>query len=416
MFERKIIIGKPVFSNGRYTIPFEVPSELASCFKVDSFWFESPDAGVVPDSIAVVPAVANLLPFSWVFDCMLEVGELDKVFYDAIPKIKKGYIDMLQNLTLRGGLEVASVDVEHSNDLEKSYNAPLLLFSGGVDAWCTLVRHVQERPRIVSIWGADIRSYNDSGWDIVQGHSMSVARSFDLSYSFVKSNFREMLDYQILSDCLKDFGTEYGWWHDLQHGIGLLSLTVPLAYATNAPRTYIASSFFEGDKGKYVCASDPTIDNVFAAGPTRGFHDGYELTRQNKIEAIVDFAESSNNEVNLRVCFHVQSGHNCCSCEKCGRTILGIYAAGGNPADFGFRYSFVKLALLSFKMRFFYIMRLENYVPIQNASRLPSSKIPRVFHWIIRRDLCQICTNDFKRKWRRFHACLADCYHGLVSR
>lgn len=51
----------------------------------------------------------------------------------------------------------------------------------------------------------------------------------------------------------------------------------------------------------YVCASDPTIDNYFAVADCRAFHDGYELTRQNMVDTIVQYAKGTAAQVSLRV-------------------------------------------------------------------------------------------------------------------
>ena len=408
-----IVIGNPIYKNGRYEIPFTAPKALQPFFRSSSFWLECSDAGEVPESIAVVPAVANLIPFAWVFDCTLEVARLDKAFYDAIPRIKKGYVDMLPKLDLKGGLEVDSIVRDTGNCEAK--DSPLMLFSGGVDAWCTLVRHVNEKPHLVSIWGADIGCDNVEGWSIVNDHSKTVADSFGLSYSYVKSNLREMIDYRALDDYLDNRNTGYNWWHELQHGIGMLSLTVLLAFVVDAPRTYIASTFFSGDKGCYTCASDPTIDNKFEAGLMRGVHDGYELTRQDKIGTIVAYSSHADVPVNLRVCFHTQTGGNCCRCEKCGRTILGIYAAGGDPCNFGFSYTPVKLALLSFRMKHFYQMKIAHYRYIKEDALKHKKGIPVCFSWIFSDNLEYICDNGFKQGWDRFHKFGANLYHKMVG-
>lgn len=408
-----ITISRPVMKDGCCIIPFILPDKLKSYFRISSFQFECPDASEVPESIAVVPAVANLLPFAWVYDCVLSVGSLDETFYEAIPDIKHGYANMLSKLDLKGSLDVGSI-VDNRGD--RPCGSPLLLFSGGVDAWCTLIRHIDEQPHLVSVWGADIRCENTTGWSLVDAHSKEVAGSFDISYSFVKSNLRDMINYRALDNSLELRTAGYNWWHDVQHGIGLLSLTVPLAYETGAPRTYIASSFYAGDRGKYTCASDPTIDNHFAAGPMNGFHDGYELTRQDKIQTIVDYSLETGSPINLRVCFHVQSGRNCCRCEKCGRTLLGIFAAGGDPRAFGFEYSFAKLLLLSLRMRFFYRMKMVTYRYIQQAALTRRKNIPRCFSWLFSDRLETICDNGFKRGWERFHKFGAGFYHKLSGR
>lgn len=410
---KMIYVGRPICENGRYIIPFKLPQELYPYFREHSFWFECPDAGEVPGSIAAVPAVANLIPFAWVFDCVLQIETLDRSFYEAIPKIKQGYIDMLPRLSLGGKLKVGNLV---DNNIE-ACGRPLLLFSGGVDAWCTLVRHVDERPRLVSIWGADIRSNNVAGWSQVDSHSRAVADSLDIAYSYVRSNLREMISYRPLENAtlLKKAG--YAWWHDIQHGIGLLSLTAPLGYSEKSRCVYIASSNTEKDRGSYVCASDPTIDNYFASGSLVGVHDAYELTRQGKIDEIVRYAAGALRQINMRVCYHVETGRNCCRCEKCARTILEILAAGGDPRDFGFGYSPGQFDLLMWRMKHFFRLTYPFYYhDIAEAVRARGIELPPSARWVLSGNIDLICDNKFKRGWERFHRLGSDIYHKLLGR
>lgn len=414
MSERVISIGKPVYNNDRCEVAFELPPDLRPFFRTTSFWFECPDAGEVPESIAIIPAVANLIPFAWVFGCELEVASLDKAFYDSIPEIKLGYINMLPKLQIGGTLKVGTVVCNSGNP---ATGRPLLLFSGGVDAWCSFVHHVDERPHLVSIWGSDIPTDNDLGWDVVDRHSKTVAESFNLSYSHVRSNLREMIDYRVLDSSPEMTEAGYKWWHELQHGIGLLSLAAPLGYATGAPIVYIASSFTARDKGTYVCASDPTIDNHFAVGSLRAIHDGYELTRQDKVDSIVRYAQAGNKSLQLRVCYHVSSGRNCCRCEKCARTILEILAAGGRPEQFGLDCPPWKFNILMWRMK--HVFRLTYpmfYYEVAAAVRERNIKLPKSAEWVLSDNLDEVCDNDFKRAWERFHNFGAGLYYKLIGR
>ena len=75
-------------------------------------------------------------------------------------------------------------------------------------------------------------------------------------------------------------------------------------------------------------------DNFIKYASGNVFHDAYELTRQEKVKVVTDYYSQIKQTVNIRVCFKEEE--NCCQCEKCLRTIFGIFAEGGNPRDFGF--------------------------------------------------------------------------------
>lgn len=406
-----IEVGAPILKGGRYSIPFSVPDKLRSFFRSDAFWFECPDAGEVPESIAVVPAVANLLPFAWVFDCELRVGSIDKDFYEAVPEIKHGYDDMAVDLVLKGSFFAEQiVDISFVDEC----GSPLSLFSGGVDAWCTLARHSSENPHLVTVWGADVDCENESGWKMVDEHSASVSRDCGLDYSYVRSNFRSMINYRVLDNSSLMTACDYHWWYYLQHGIAIIGLAAPLAYTYKAPRIYIASSNTEMDK-PYVCASDPIIDNRFAVAGCHAFHDGYELTRQGKVDVIVRYAAAEGSpKCGLRVCYHVQSGKNCCRCEKCARTIMEILAADGDPRTFGFNYTPLQFAILMWRME--HIFRLiypEFYFEIASVVKERGVCLPKSARWVLADDLASVCDNKFKREWEKFHMFWANLYHVL---
>lgn len=43
-------------------------------------------------------------------------------------------------------------------------------FSGGVDAFSTLISHIDETPELFTLWGNDILYDNQSGWKNVEKH------------------------------------------------------------------------------------------------------------------------------------------------------------------------------------------------------------------------------------------------------
>lgn len=208
-------------------------------------------------------------------------------------------------------------------------------FSGGVDAYTTLFRHIQEEPALITIWGADIKLSDETGWLRVKSHIMDTAKEMGLDALFIKSNFRLMIQEGELGKLVKESGD--GWWHGFQHGIGIIGHAAPLAYLCGWNFVYIASSFAESMKGNYTCASDPLIDNYVEYCGCKTVHDGYEMDRQEKVRYLVS-QEAKGRGVPLRVCWESLGGGNCCRCEKCYRTILEIVSEGGDPNLYGFQW------------------------------------------------------------------------------
>ena len=115
--------------------------------------------------------------------------------------------------------------------------------------------------------------------------------------------------------------------------MAFISIAIPLAYQNKVKNIYIASSFAIGNPGK--CASYPTTDIEFKFASKGGcIHDAFELSRQAKVQYLVDYQKESGEPYPVRVCSF--NDRNCCECEKCFRTILEIIAENGNIRDFGF--------------------------------------------------------------------------------
>jgi len=331
----KIIVKNIDVKDNKICVRFDVSGsdEWLNCFVEpyeDVIEYNVNVAGT-PDSVAVIPFVSNLLPVIWLFDAELCVDELDEEFCNCIQDVKKGFCDMYYDYKF-GGKVTANKLIKNHSESDKS----LVLFSGGVDAFHTVISHIDEKPYLASVWGADMYIDNVNGWANIEAHIKDSAEKLNLESIIIKSNFREYLSYSYLTDFVKQVREKVEWYHDFQHGPVLICLTAPLAYTLGIGKVYIASSFSPELIGNYTCASDPTMDNYYHFCDTNVIHFGFEYNRQGKIHEICEFNSTHNNIINLRVCWNDYNGGNCCLCEKCIRTSLAIIAEGKNPADYGF--------------------------------------------------------------------------------
>ena len=338
----------------------------------------------VPDSLAVIPALCNLLPIAWVYDLKIVIPELDSVFYASIPNMLNGYKIMYPNFKF-GGNVTALKQVKNEYKTSKVG----VLFSGGVDATTTAFRHIDERPDIITVLGSDVRLDDLEGIKNINTFNSGFSRRYDLNYERVKSTFRTFLDEKKLQESEKLAVHNYGWWHEFQHGIGLIGLAAPLAFVNGYRVVYIASSYHPSQWGKYTCASDPVIDNQLKYGMTKTVHDGYKLTRQDKIKYICKFVSDRGEAPYLRVCWESSGGTNCCNCEKCRRTYLAILAEKNNPKDFGLDFSqrdykkMVKWCLEHLPYNFSYTAQ-EYYPAIQEAflKNYNEENMPKGLGWL----------------------------------
>jgi hypothetical protein len=201
------------------------------------------------------------------------------------------------------------------------------------------------------------------------------------------------------------------WWHEFQHGIGIIGHAAPLAYIYNSEAVYIASTFTEKEKGKVTCASDPSIDNYVKLGGSRVLHDGYEFNRQNKIKNICDYINSKNFKIALRVCWQSSGGKNCNHCEKCYRTILAILIEGYNPNDYGFFYD--KKINLKLKKHIKYKFQLDNaqiklWDDIKNRLAQDSTILQKrpELNWILNTNFDKINRNPIKPIYNIARRCI----------
>jgi hypothetical protein len=340
--KNKIIINEIIVEEFLIKVVYEVVGEWKKYFSEEVFfWYEYSSSILnTPKSIAVIPFLCNILPIAWICDAEINLEEVDKTFYDSIEQFKVGYIQMYKNINFKGHLYFKKI-IDNFYDYKKT---SATLFSGGVDAFSTLISNFNEKPDLITIWGADIHINNEKGWNNTINQIEKTSKDFGLKTIYIKSNFRLIINESRLDQLVKKSGD--GWWHGFQHGIGLIGHSAPYAYKENIQKIYIASSFTVLDKGIVTCASDPSIDNFLKFGSTNVSHDGYEYTRQKKVENICEFSRNENKKLFLRVCFKTSTGENCCRCEKCYRTMFSILAEGGEPNDFGFQYESRNLGII----------------------------------------------------------------------
>lgn len=354
------------------------------------------DVTAVPVGIAIIPLLANILPMAWVYDAVVEAPICDADFLACLPEVKHGYEEMYPTMRFGGELRVNAVE-----ENRRPTEGALCFFSGGMDAFNTLIQHVQERPALLTIRGADVKLDDAEGWSRVRAHGEEVAEDFDVEFHEVASTFRTFLREGILDKRVSESGD--GWWHGFQHGLGLIGHAAPIAHLLGKETVYIASSFTAEDAGT-TCASDPSIDNHVRFCGARVVHDGYDFSRQDKARNIVRFSQETGTPIKLRVCWESEGGSNCCTCEKCGRTILELISEGADPRDYGFQYSNGKFDYLMRKLHYYLIIHYPQfYRDIARAAKENGVTLPRSAHWVLSPNVERICSNTRKRVLNRMY-------------
>ena len=325
---------KPIINKNRIDYSISVEGSWDKCFFTDHEFFVEYDCGIetCPNSIAIIPLLSTILPVAWLENATVIVDELDEDFYECLDTVKDNYKFMIPQLDFRGKLIVKQVV---RNKVNYAKNNTICLYSGGVDATSTMLHNIDYKPTILTIWGTDMYMEDTVAWEKVKKENQETADKFKIPFSYLKSSFRDLLNESYLTQMYGSV-VRGNWWHDFQHGIALLGLVAPYAYMNDFCNVKIASSYSAKDREKVVCASVPFIDeNVKFCGCTI-YHDGFYMSRMDKVKQILRYAEKNNCKFKLRVCLQEITGENCCLCEKCARTLFAVIANCCDPANFGF--------------------------------------------------------------------------------
>ena len=360
--KNKFIIDKVYAKNNKiyYEYKLEGEENFKKIFWLGEFFSVEYNETIeeVPESILVIPLLCNILPIIWVNNATVYLKEVDKTFYKAIGEIKKGYKNMLPYIDFKGKVKAKK---KIKNQYEVT-NRKATFFSGGVDSYSTLIRNMQEKPDLITIWGADIDFENEKGWNVVKEYVEGIGKKYNLKNVLIKTAVRRFIDNSELEKQYHELLND-NWWHAMQHGIGLLGNIAPYAYKYRLNMIYIPSTHTENEKN-IVCASIPEIDNKVKFGNTQVLHEGSDYTRQQKVNEIAKYIKENHDNIRLRVCYKSIDGENCCNCEKCYRTIMAFISQKINPNDIGFQVD--KNTLYKMKEE----MTKENIFDTENAKKL----------------------------------------------
>lgn len=182
-------------------------------------------------------------------------------------------------------------------------------FSGGVDSFYTVLRHLDEITHLVFVRGFDINLRDEALYTRVASSLRSAAAELGLPLIEVATNVR-------------GFADRYVDWSERYHGSALASVAHLLAPTIG--RIYLPASFGYDRLDPY--GSHPLLDPLWGSDRLELIHDGAGATRGQKVAAI------AGDEVAmrwLRVCWENRGGeYNCGQCEKCLRTMTELAAVG----------------------------------------------------------------------------------------
>lgn len=347
----KIQLKKITVNADRVDYQFDVSEDIRHFFQKDLNFFVQYDREIenIPVSILAIPFLGNVMQIAWLTASDVYIESVDAVFCNSLSRLKEAYQLMYPNVTFGGRLHAGSKIYNHffSNSCKCAQ-----MYTGGMDAVTTFIRHEHEHPLLIleygfyngslcsnNMYSGDEKSERNFQADCLA--AADFAKQHNVNTAFIRANYGTFIKSAEIDKVYADKMND-NFWHGLHHAMAILGAAAPIAFSEGIERLYIASSFSIGNT--YPCASDPSTDNEFRFGDTSVIHDGYELADHDKAKLLVNYQKESSYQLPLRVCSW--NDRNCCACEKCLRRMLQIAAEGGDPRLFGFNYEDSLLATL----------------------------------------------------------------------
>ena len=292
----------------------------------------------VPEQFLLIPFLSTVCPVVWANHGNIYVKNIDAVYLDSLRQVQSVLSDLFPKIGFSGKVCAEKIVEDTKNLRSKS----IVLFSGGVDSLATYVRHKEESPLLVAIHGAEVPLEDFKRWEGIIHEIAHFAKQNNVKYRTISSNFYELFDHLMGTTFYSEL-FEGSWWIAVMHSLSFVGLCAPLSYVDDVGKIYIASSLTKEFKKPRGCI--PKVDNKVYWSGTSCSHDGYELSRQQKINLIADYSKKEKKSFGVRVCgkrdmkTNFNKASNCSSskCEKCSRTIVGLELAGLDPNDYGFK-------------------------------------------------------------------------------
>src|SRR3989344_8279605 len=213
-------------------------------------------------------------------------------------------------------LHLIQVDYQNVEEDKGEKHDIVSSFSGGIDAFYTLLKHTAEIPdrdritHALFIGGFDV-PVDDPDIPSVKDHYANLLKDVKVKLLTADTNLKEYLDPQISQ------ATTFG---------AVLS-SIFLALGKNIDRVYLPSAYQYHDMlpcpeaTAVADGSNPITDHLFSTETTMIFHYDPAVSR---MEKTIFIAKHLLTYDNLRVCWAPVGLKNCCLCSKCFRTMLEL--------------------------------------------------------------------------------------------
>lgn len=409
----KIDISLIRVSNGKIHYKLSVSRPMRKYFvQLDSYVdYIGVDLTSINDSLLIIPMLFTIAPFAWAIGADIHVDEIDASALKSLKKVKEIYRKFPSKFSFAGDIFPQKIV---SNNFGGSRTG--LLFSGGVDSMTSYLRHKDTRPDFISIWGLpDLPHFEKVFWKRTFTNISCLARLDSVTAFQVKTNILRSINIELLG---REFGVK--WFLEAACDPFLLGFTAPISALRGLGTILIASSYTQDYQS--VPAAHPLIDENMAWADVRVKHDGFELSRQQKLKYLVQ-SENQRYLAYLRVCWDNALEKNCGDCEKCMRTITGLAVEGINPNLCNFNvdpktFPLIKSCFVQRKISFnksqqFMWEDIQNSIDTETEEDICGSK--EFLTWLKEYNLQQYRASKFRTLLREIQRALRYKRNSLLS-
>lgn len=288
------------------------------------------DLSRVDPSILVIPALGTVLPIAYAIGATVVAPTVDRRYAQAARDLAPAW----QRVYPRFCSASFALEAEERENHPGESGRAAMLYSGGLDSTATLIARRDEIGTLVTVWGADV-PVDDSGlWHRLRAQLDGGPLAEGRRRITVRSNFR---DFPVELTLVHDFLAAHdSWWARAHHGMGLIALTAPVTAARGNGTVLVPASY--SPTHNEPNGSMPETDALHRWVDTVVEHEGFELSRQGKVDTRLAPYLRSGGSLTLAVCYQPGrevAGLNCGRCEKCLRTAAGLLAGGIEPAEVG---------------------------------------------------------------------------------
>ncbi|HTY74746.1 MAG TPA: hypothetical protein VMD05_04190 [Candidatus Nanoarchaeia archaeon] len=307
-------------------------------FRSDRLWFKyDQEIQSVNKSILSIPALGAVIAVAWGVGADVYLETIDSRFLESLEKVKQVFRKWFPKFSFSTQIHVNRI-VAPGTPTSKKH---ALLFSGGLDALCSYIKHREDRLTLVTIrWNIPLEE--QLYYELFKAKVNEFAKREGAKILFAETNELDLTNNELSA---RDFlGKPDGgsWYGDVTHGMLLVTAAAPLL--ENYETILLASSDFKDQKNPQNIGTQGSLVfhevEVFISN-TKVVYDSPEFTRIGKIRKYLK--PNPEYASGLVVCnsenrFFKPSTEflNCCVCEKCLRTILGLVSENIDPSTCNF--------------------------------------------------------------------------------